>query len=186
MQENSLTGSTLSIGEFKGLFKSLHPSLCVFANGYLNNLPAAKDVVQEVFIKMWENKTTFKNINAVKPYLYKAVKNRCLDLLKSKRVRVMDNEVEVEELEIIASDSYFYREVLLAETTTIITNAVNNLPPKCSEIINLSLRNYSNQEIADILSLSVHTVKAQKKIAYQKLRPMLKEYYQLLLLVLIS
>ena len=178
-----MSKSSLTLGKFKGLFKSFYPSLCLFANSYLNNEEASKDVVQEVFIKIWEKEPVFKNKTAAKSYLYIMVKNRCLDMLKSKHLKRVDHNTAVESLELVSDDSYFNREVVLVELSSAIEKAINSLPYKCSRIIDLSLKQYSNKEIADILSLSTNTVKTQKKIAYQKLRPLLVKYHFLLLLL---
>ena len=174
------------IHKFKELFKALHPSLCQFAIGYLKDVDTSKDVVQEVFIKVWEKERCFSNENQAKAYLYTAVKNAALDVLKSKYVRVMDMQQDFNQLEWLESDRFFYKEVLFAETTSIIEKAMNSLPYRCSQIIDLSLKKYSNQEIADALSLSINTVKAQKKIAYKKMRPLLEEHYSFFLILLVG
>ena len=181
-----MNNSNLDINEFKLLYKALYPSLCLFAKSYLSDLQVSKDVVQEVFVKIWEKEIHFNEINSAKSYLYTAVKNKCLDVLKSKYVRVMDMQSTIEEFEWLESDRFFYKEIIHSETSTLIEKAMNSLPYKCGQIIKLSLKNYSNQEIADSLSLSINTVKAQKKIAYKKMRPLLKEHYHFLLLVIAS
>lgn len=167
------------------VYKSLYPSLCLFAKNYLSDLQISKDAVQEVFIRVWENKILFENDNAAKSYLYTAVKNKCLDILKSKYVKVIDRQHDLENLEWLESDRFFYTEVVRSETTYLIEKAMKSLPYRCAQIIKLSLKNYTNQEIADSLSLSINTVKAQKKIAYKKMRPLLKEYYHVAALILL-
>ncbi|UII19005.1 RNA polymerase sigma-70 factor [Fulvivirga ligni] len=169
--------SSLKLNEFKELFKSLYPSLCFFANSYLKDEADSQDVVQEIFLKVWENEVQFIHKNAAKSYLYNAVKNRCLDILSSSRMKALDDRVPIESIENVFSDSFFYKEVIIIETSEVISQALDSLPKKCQEIINLSLKKYTNQEIASKLSLSINTVKAQKKIAYKKLRPLLKQYY---------
>ncbi|WP_442845115.1 RNA polymerase sigma-70 factor [Leeuwenhoekiella sp. H156] len=181
-----MTELGLDTAEFKVIYKSLYPSLCLFAKNYLTDLQISKDAVQEVFIRVWENKVYFENESAAKSYLYTAVKNKCLDILKSKYVRVIDHQFDLEKMEWLESDRFFYTGVVRSETTYLIEKAMKSLPYRCAQIIKLSLNNYSNQEIADSLSLSINTVKAQKKIAYKKMRPLLKEYYQLLAIIMIS
>ena len=68
---------------YKQLFESLYPQLCVYAYNYLNDLDTSKDVVQDVFIKVWEDQITFQNENHRTNYFYKAVKNECLKYLIS-------------------------------------------------------------------------------------------------------
>ncbi|WP_290476135.1 MULTISPECIES: RNA polymerase sigma-70 factor [unclassified Leeuwenhoekiella] len=181
-----MTEVGLDTAEFKVMYKSLYPSLCLFAKNYLTDLQVSKDAVQEVFIRVWENNVYFENEIAAKSYLYTAVKNKCLDVLKSKYVRVIDHQLDPVKMEWLESDRFFYTEVVRSETSSLIDKAMKSLPYRCAQIIKLSLNNYSNQEIADRLSVSINTVKAQKKIAYKKMRPLLKEHYHLLTILLIS
>ena len=179
-----MDSSVLTLREFKGLFQSYYPSLCLFANSYLKDQEASKDAVQDVFIKIWEKRIEFENKNSAKAYLYKAVKNRCLDILKISHLKVINDTIEVESLEFVSEDSFFYKELMVIEISKAVEKAINSLHYKCAKIIDLRLKQYSNKEIADILSLSINTVKTQKKIAYQKLRPMLDKYYVFLILLL--
>ncbi|WP_417371696.1 sigma factor [Gelidibacter japonicus] len=80
----------LKLSEYKGLFDRLDASLCLFANKYLGDLKVSKDIVQDVFIKIWEDKIEFHNEITTKSYLYTSVKNKSLDYLKSKRVESTD------------------------------------------------------------------------------------------------
>lgn len=169
----------LSLKEYRKLFDTLFVSLCVFANKYLNNLDVSKDVVQDVFIKVWENKIEFKNENTIKSYLYTAVKNKSLDYLKSKRVKTTDN-FSTTDIEKLDSKTYFLREVVIEETSSRIENAINTLPQRCAQIIRLSIKEFTNPQIAEELGISINTVKAQKRIAYKRLRPLLKDYFILI------
>ena len=137
----------LTLKEYKNLFDKLYVTLCLFSNKYLNNIEASKDVVQDVFIKIWEDKIEFKNENTIKSYLYTAVKNKSLDHLKSKRYKSTDHFSTIE-LEKLETEPFFLREVVILETSNIIENAINTLPNKCAKIIRLSIKGYTNAEIA--------------------------------------
>jgi RNA polymerase sigma-70 factor (ECF subfamily) len=165
----------LTLKEYKNLFDKLYVSLCLFANKYLDNLEDSKDVVQEVFIKVWEDKVEFKNQNTIKSYLYTSVKNKSLDYLKSKRYKSIDH-FSTEEMEKLQTEPFFLLEVVIVETSNIIENAINTLPNRCGQIIRLNIKGYTNAEIASELDISVNTVKAQKKIAYKRLNLLLKDY----------
>jgi len=169
----------LTLKEYKSLFDKLYTSLCLFANKYLENLEVSKDIVQDVFIKIWEDKIEFQNENNIKSYLYTSVKNKCLDYLKSKRYRSTDH-LSTGEIEQLETEPFFLREVVILETSSIIENAINTLPTRCAQIIRLSIKEFSNADIADELGISINTVKAQKKIAYKRLKPLLKDYFILI------
>ncbi|MEI6866675.1 RNA polymerase sigma-70 factor [Flavicella sp.] len=172
----------LSAKEYKNSFNVLYKSLCLFAYKYVDNLEVSKDLVQDLFIKIWEDKIEFKNKDNVKSYLYTSVKNRSLDYLKSKRYKstYCFSSIKMEQLE---TESFFMREVVVSETTAIIEKAINTLPNKCAQIIRLSVNNFTNIEIAKNLNISINTVKTQKRIAYKRLKPILKEHFILLIFI---
>jgi len=171
----------LSLGEYNKLFIAFYPALCYFARKYTRDTEVAKDIAQEVFIKVWEERIEFDSPERIKSFLYTSVRNKSLDYLRSGQKRFIDHG-EFPGLD-VASDSHFLREVMIAETTHLVENAINSLPEKCARIINLSIREYTNEQIAEKLSLSVNTVKTQKRIAYQKLRPVLKNIFNLLFML---
>ncbi|WP_299664652.1 RNA polymerase sigma-70 factor [uncultured Polaribacter sp.] len=169
----------LTLKEYKNLFDNLYTSLCLFANKYLDNIEVSKDVVQDVFIKIWEDKVKFKNEKTIKSYLYTSVKNKSLDYLKSKHYK-STNHFSTEEIEKLETESFFLREVVIIETSNIIENAINTLPNRCGQIVRLRIKGFTNLEIANELGISINTVKTQKKIAYKRLKPLLKEYFVLI------
>lgn len=170
---------TLTLKEYKSLFDKLYTSLCLFANKYIENLEASKDIVQDVFVKIWEDKIEFHNENTIKSYLYTSVKNKSLDYLKSKPVKTTDY-FSMGELVQLEAEPFFLREVVFLEASSIIENAINRLPKRCAQIIRLSIEDYTNSEIAEELGITMNTVKAQKKIAYKRLRGFLKNYFILI------
>ncbi|WP_299778988.1 RNA polymerase sigma-70 factor [uncultured Formosa sp.] len=170
---------TLSLKSYKDVFDTLYTSLCLFAENYVDNLDVAKDIVQDVFIKVWEDKIEFKNEIAVKSYLYTSVKNKSLDFLKSKRFKTTEH-MSVVDIDNLNKDSFYLKEVVIEEASSRIEEAINTLPNKCAQIIRLSIKDLTNADIAQHLNISIHTVKAQKKIAYKRLRPLLKNYFVLL------
>nr|WP_299382954.1 RNA polymerase sigma-70 factor [Allomuricauda sp.] len=167
------------------MFDTLYVSLCLFSNRYVGDLELAKDVVQDVFIKVWDQKIEFKGQSVIRSYLYTAVKNRSLDVLKS-RYHKLKSDLTVEEIQSMETDSFFSREVLIEETSRLVDAAVNTLPSRCKEIIKLSLLGYKNEEISQELTITLNTVKAQKKIAYRKLRSLLKEHFALIVHIFLT
>ncbi|GAA4238378.1 RNA polymerase sigma-70 factor [Postechiella marina] len=173
--------NNVSLDHYKKLFDTFYTSLCVFSNKYTNNIEISKDIVQEVFIKIWKEQIILKDDFNVKGYLYTIVKNKSLDYLKSKEYK---NHVKVNNdinLSLLTSQTYFEKHVLIEETSRLVNQAVNTLPYKCKRIIHLSLKGLGNKQISEELSISLNTVKTQKRIAYQKLRPLLKSAYLLVL-----
>lgn len=154
--------------KFKALFTSLYPRLCLFANAYVKDMELCKDLVQEVFVKMWEKQHLITNQNTVKAYLYTSVKNKCLDYLKSKK-RKVEVHTSMEEL-VLETEGFFMEEMAQTEIIAQLKIAIDKLPNKCRNVLKFSMHQYSNKEISEELSISVSNVKSQKRIAYQKLK----------------
>lgn len=169
----------LTLKEYKSLFNKLYTSLCLFANKYIDDLEVCKDIVQDVFIKIWEDNIEFQNENNIKSYFYTSVKNKSLDYLKSSRYKSTE-KLSKDQIEQVETEPYFLREVVVIETSKIIEDAINTLPHRCAQIIRLSIKELTNAEIAEELDISINTVKAQKKIAYKRLKPLLKDYFILI------
>lgn len=169
---------SLTLKEYKSVFNTLYPSLCLFSNKYIEDLDISKDIVQEIFIKIWEDKIEFQDDTKIRSYLYTSVKNRSLDYLKSRRYQLEQSITE--DISPSETDPFFLREVMISETSLLIEKAVNTLPYKCAQIIKLSIKGLSNTEISDELGISLNTIKTQKKIAYKRLKPMLKECFFLI------
>ncbi len=161
-----------NLAEYKALFESLYPPLCLFANKYLDDMDTSKDIVQEVFIRIWEKQPLFTNPNTTKGYFYTTVKNACLNHLKSKQYITIVNTVSID-LAAQRPENYYFAEVVSAETYALLYKAIDALPKKAAKVITLSLQNYTTNEIAQELNITPSTVRTQKSIAHQKLKTIL-------------
>jgi len=175
----------LNLTEYKAVFNKYYAPLTLFANQYVHDLEIAKDLVQDVFVKVWEQKIPFQHETKVKSFLFTAVRNKALDFLRSKYHQVNTN-ISQAELEQLENEGYFLSEVVLTEVSTLLNEAIETLPKRCAQIMKLSIKEYSNQTIAETLGISVKTVIAQKRIAREKLRPLLKGYFSFIAYLLLK
>ncbi len=136
-----------------------------------------EDIAQDSFLVYWESEKQFDDLNALKGFLYKTVKNKCLNYLKLKSLRgdILRNGFDKEE--------FLYELVLEEETYRIIHSAVSELAPQSRRIIELSMKGYKNPEIAEELDVSINTIKTLKANAYQLLREKLKGHVFILFLI---
>lgn len=176
--------NTKRLKDYNELYNSLYTSLCIFSNKYVNNLEKAKDIVQDVFIKFWNNKITLQDEVAVKSYLYVSVKNKSIDFLRSNEYKLTKRLDTLDFLE-LESDLYFEKEFFLEEVSSAIEKGIKTLPEKCREIVKLSMSGCKNKQISEELAISINTVKSQKKIAYKKLRLFLKAPFIEFLIILV-
>ncbi len=155
---------------FKKLFESLYEDLVFFANGYLFDVSASEDIVQETFIQLWEKAETITIKNSLKAYLYSMVRNRCLNYLKTIKITDFSNILDFQA--IIESDydlddyTNEDKEIIYAQVLKII----ETLPTKMQTIVRLRfMNNYKYSEIAEEMNVSVNTVKTQLKRAKIKI-----------------
>lgn len=140
--------------------------LCKSLNYYTSHLEVIEDTVQDVFVKLWENRENVE-IAHIQTYLLTAVRNKMLNLLRdSKQFEV---PLELQHIELIATEEEHtsFNEELFSFTQ----EAINALPEKCKEVFLLSKRaNHTYKQIADEKQISVKTVENQMGIAFRKIR----------------
>jgi RNA polymerase sigma-70 factor (family 1) len=154
---------------YRSLFNRLYPVMCLFAKKFINDYDDSEDIVQEVFIELWNQWTRFESIEQIKAFLYLSVKNRSLNLKKHLIVREKFVNTAMPDTE-----QFFEEHVLETEVILNIKNAINHLPEQRRKIIILSMQGLKNNEIAEDMQVSINTVKLHKKIAYKQLREKLK------------
>ncbi len=144
---------------FKELFDAYYNDLCNFSFSFIKNYEVAEDIVQNVFIYVWENREGISILTSLKAYLYRAVHNRCLNHIKAENIRLAYNEKQTNLAQSsVVNASYQHNN----EMHEYINRIVNKLPNKCRIIFRLSrFHGLKHKEIAEILGISIKTVKAQ-------------------------
>ena len=169
--------------QFEALFTTHFESLCRFAYGFVNDGDSAQEIVQDVFINLWQKRESMDSEKSIKSYLFTSVRNRCLNFIRDhKKFRSEYLDVELE-LEIPVEDVDRFSEL---ETEDRIARAMDKLPEKCRQVFELSrFEEMKYKEIAEHLGISVKTVEVQMSKALKILREELKDL-MLLLLVFIN
>jgi len=155
--------------ELDSLFREFYNRLVYFAFQLIHDQAQAQDIVQDVFIKYWQERdSVLPDRVAIKNYLYTSVRNASLNSIRHNRV--VDKYIqqqgsdEPEELPVIES-------IISSEVIAEIHSAIESLPEHYRIISEMSyLEGKKNQEIADELGMSVNTVKKQKYRALELLR----------------
>ena len=183
MQEKTLFEEIRNgnIEMFGILFKKYFGSMCVIAKIFTSDTQAAEDIVQDIFIRLWEKRREYEEIPNLQVFLYVLVKNRCMDFLRSKK-----NTIEYTETELIYQAETFQDLVQEEEICRIIDDAIAQLPVQSAKIMRLTLDGKQNKEISEILNISVNSVKTLKYNALHTMRSRLEEKYYLLLWLFIN
>lgn len=167
-----------TIPDLEGLFRLHYRSLCGFALGYLKDTDQAEDIVQELFVRLWQDRESLSIQSSVKSYLFTAVRNRCLNAIAvNKRMRSLDEEADGQ----IAGEGR--GEDDLAERAARVHAAIETLPTERRKVFRLSRNEgLKYHEIAERLGISVKTVENQMGKALKTLREELADLMPVLLL----
>ncbi len=161
---------------FRILYERYVPALRYFAAKYVEKAELIDDVVQDVFVCLWEKKADFTTEGALKAFLYTSVKNHCLNILRHQWVKDRYAEIVLRE----DNQEFFLEHILEAELFELLMAVFNELPPACREVYRLSLEGKKHEEIAEILHITINTVKKQKNKANHYMRERLKHIFAFL------
>jgi len=175
---------TLQLGNesaFEMIFRTYYQPLCRYAYSFLQDKEEAEEVVQASFITVWEKRNNIAIETSLKSYLYRMVRNSCLNVIKHEKVKQQHvaHELAVSEV----SHESVSQKVQAAELEIRITEAMKTLPEQCRLVFQLSrFEELKYQEIADQLQISVKTVENHMGKALKLMREQLKDYLPLFLI----
>lgn len=166
--------------ELKRLYQLYFPHFLSFAFQYVKDEEVCRDLVQDVFIAYWERHEHFSDIVSLKVFLYRSIRNKCLNELRAVHANVCERLDNSEEM---MSDDFLEENIIREEVAFIVRQKIADLNPQAQKIVRFSLQGKTNQEIADLLSISINTVKTHKKNIYSILRIELRDLYLLIQLL---
>lgn len=161
-------------GQFESLFRSSYVSLVRYAKTIIKDHDTAEEIVQDLFVRLWQERQKINIESSLNGYLFRAVHNRCLHWLSHTRV-VERHAQEMAEQEMEKSESPVeiiqYNELQLK-----IAKVIERLPERCGRIFCMNrFEGLKYSEIAEKLSVSVKTVEANMGRALKEFRKALKE-----------
>ncbi|GAA4304665.1 RNA polymerase sigma-70 factor [Aestuariibaculum suncheonense] len=153
---------------FKKIYVLYYQDLCCWINSYTKDKDLAEDLVQNAFLKLWEQRGKLAINDNIKSYLFKLVYNSFLD--KIRRDNIFNKKIEeIRYSHIIASMDE--DQDIQEKRLNILKQSIDDLPKKCKEVFILSKYDgLKYQQIADQLGISKNTVEVQISKAYKILR----------------
>lgn len=157
-----------SLEAFDVLYLHYYPKLKYFLNSFVKDEEIAKDLSQDIFMKIWINKATISNISNFSAYLFSSARNTLYNHYQHNLVK----EKYVSTLQGMPNYAEFLEDDLFAnELNELIRTTIANMPKKRREIFIMSReKGMSNQEIADKLNISKRTIENQITLALALLR----------------
>ncbi len=160
---------------FKAIYVSYYARMKRFAEAYIMSEADAENIVQDVFLDLWERQDVLEGRMNKTGWLLTSVKNRCVDFLRHKMVEQRSAEQLQEEymrtLQMKFESLEAFDEEYVAEhdIESVVSKAIQTLPEKCRMIfIKSKIEGKKQKDIAEELGLSLNTIETQMGIAYKK------------------
>lgn len=155
---------------FKTFFNKHYSAYVIYANGYLFDKAASEDIVQDVFVYLWENAERLNIQSSLKGYLYTMVRNKCLSYLKTLKItdrhHILEFNINLITEQVFVDNSEENKEIVYKH----LLDTLETLPQKMQQVVKLKfLHNYKYSEIANEMNISINTVKTQLKRAKLKI-----------------
>lgn len=169
---------------FRTLFDTYYAMLCHVASRILRDDPAAEAVADDVMFALWQRRQELAAGTRLKAYLLQAVKNRCINELRSVQWRMAQASDRIDSADeanllatLFADEGQPLGTLLCGELEHRLTQAIDRLTPQCRAVFTKSrYEQKSYKEIAAELGISVNTVKYHIKTALALLSDQLKDY----------
>lgn len=163
---------------FRTLYMHYYNRLFNFAMMFLHSEAASEDVVEDVFFILWKDRSMLTAIPNFHPYIYQAVRNGCLNVLKSgyisKRDELPDTELQINISTETPLDDLSYKELHKA-----VKQAITSLPERCRLIFKMAKEDEMNhREIAETLNVKLCTVERQLLLAKAKIKEAIKPFLE--------
>jgi len=150
---------------FRKLFYMYSEKLFVWAYKITRNASASEDIVQDFFIRYWEKRETLTFYPSFTAYAYRSVYNASLNYIRDNERFVYGYEITIDLVDTKVEDKD------VDELQRLLRKAIDELPDRCKKIfVMATLENKKYTEVADLLGISVNTVKVQVSKAYRILK----------------
>ncbi|KPK79901.1 MAG: hypothetical protein AMS27_17550 [Bacteroides sp. SM23_62_1] len=165
--------------EFRKRIIPLGQKLFRYASGLLHDSQEAEDVVQDIFIKLWNMRDRIEEVKNLDAFTFRMTRNLCLDKIKARRIRFFGDpgEAGVPEPEVYERNPEEQTE--LKDTISKIHGIINNLPEQQKSIIHLrDVEEYSYEEISEMMGMEINAVRVTLSRARRTVREMLSKIHQ--------
>lgn len=172
------------------LFSIYFPRLNDFSRNVVKDDGISQDIVQEVFVKVWEKKAEIESLN-IEAFLFRLVRNRCIDYIKHlkvvnnrlQKIHIASKYEELYRIDFVGNEPYILIE---QELKMKIERTIQDLPDRCREVFMLSrINGLKNKEIAEKLDINIKNVERHLNRALQSFRINFTEELPIALILLV-
>ena len=161
---------------FKENILPLNRKLLGFANRFMQDIDDAKDIVQEIYVKLWNMRSDLDKYNSVEALAMRMTRNLCLDKIKLKKTVPLNGMISEETSEEVKEEEKLNEQKIAIKRAKYV---IERLDEPQKTIMQLrDIEGYEYDEIAQILNMNVNTVRVSLSRARKKVREeLINKYY---------
>jgi RNA polymerase sigma-70 factor (family 1) len=168
------------IETFESYYKEHFKHFFLMARKYVKDSSQAEEIINDVFLKLWEDGEAITIESSLKSYIYKSVINRSLNFINKNKKEVLHHA----DLTVFPDQGYELRQIEENELKVRLFAAIDQLPDQCRKVFEMSrFEELKQQEIADKLGISIKTVKNHITIALKQIHTSVEKYLVLLVMI---
>nr|WP_262921419.1 RNA polymerase sigma-70 factor [Maribellus maritimus] len=161
---------------FDQLFLRYYKNMCRFSLTFVHDTNDSEELVQKLFVRLWENRKKLEAPEDIKAFLFKSVYYESMKLIREKNTRKKYISEYFLNFKLIQEEPEDYSTIM-----PYLNKAIQKLPERCKQIFILNkLEGLTQKEIAEYLGISIKTVENQVAIAISKLREEVKPFLHLI------
>lgn len=166
---------------FSLLFQKYYTDLVLFCGNFVRDKSSCEDIVQSIFLKLWNDRKSIRIETSLKSYLLRAVRNSCFDEFRHLEiVRQYESDPDHSVLDSYDTENY----ILYSDLSAHLQQALDQLPAAYREAFEMNrFEGLKYREIAVRLNVSERTVEVRVSKALEMLRKLLKDFYQIALII---
>lgn len=166
---------------FSLLFQKYYTDLVLFCGNFVRDKSSCEDIVQSIFLKLWNDRKNIRIETSLKSYLLRAVRNSCFDEFRHLEiVRQYESDPDHSVLDNYDTENY----ILYSDLSAHLQQALDQLPAAYREAFEMNrFEGLKYREIAVRLNVSERTVEVRVSKALEMLRKLLKDFYQIALII---
>lgn len=162
-----MPGDKLDHAKFKELFRRHYTALAGYVYGFVKDEETARDIVHDAFLTLWNNRASLDASYSLKAYLFTLGQNYALNFLRHRRVETANSDEAARWMRTVSGEDAQERESRYAR----VREKIAQMPERQREVFLMCVyegRRY--QQVADVLGVSINTVKKQVSRAFRFLR----------------
>ena len=165
--------------EFKILVLPLGQKLHRFAAGMLKDIHEAEDIVQDIFVKLWNMRQQIGEIENLDAFAFRMTRNLCLDRLKARKPKFIDENIEPGIYNRESNTPDPENQLIMKDTIQEVKSLIDQLPEQQRNIIHLrDIEGYEYEEIARVMNMEVNAIRVNISRARKTVRESMSKIYQ--------